>query len=192
MSDVQDLIQRHVNNHGLLYLHVGSGELVKGEKWINIDMEEFPTVDISMNVLDGLPFRENSVDIVYSEHFIEHLPKDGAKSFLADVLRILKPGGVHRILTPDLRGCVDVFLKGNWDKLGWTKHHKIETSADYLNQTMRLWGHQFLFDKETLMKFAIDAGYEHMSWENLNESRFDELRGLDTRPGSIILDAVKP
>ena len=180
------------NAKGLgLKLHIGSGDLIINESWINIDLEHCPTVDLSLNVLDGLPFEENSVDFVYSEHFIEHLPKQGTKEFLGEVFRILKPGGVHRILTPDIRGCVNVFLADTWRQLGWTKHHGIETSADYLNQTMRLWGHQFLFDKETLSKFVEHAGYADLTWENLSESRFPELRGIDTRTHSIILDAVK-
>lgn len=182
--------QKHKGNG--INLHIGSGDLVISDNWINIDLEQASTVDISMNVLDGLPFQKDSVDFVYSEHFIEHLPKQGTKNFLADVYRILKPGGVHRILTPDIRGCVDVFLKDTWPELGWTKQYKIETSADYLNMTMRLWGHQYLFDKETLIRFASAAGYTDMTWEALNESRFPILQNIDTRKNSIILDAIKP
>jgi len=186
------LADRQLKRNQPIKLHVGSGKLVIDDSWINIDLESEPNVDISMNVLEGLPFAGDSVDFVYSEHFIEHLPKHGAKRFLTDVFRILKPGGVHRILTPDLRGCVDVFLSGTWPEIDWTRKHKIETSADYLNHTMRLWGHQFLFDKETLFKFAEEAGYAEMTWEKLNESRFIDLQNIDTRPKSIILDAVKP
>lgn len=187
----RELVARQAHLGNDIKLHIGSGALVIEGGWINIDMEDLPTVDISMNVLEGLPFKSNSVDMVYSEHFIEHLPRDGTKFFLAEALRVLKPGGVHRVLTPDIRNCVDVFLKGNFRDVSWAKEYGLESSADYLNQTLRLWGHQYLFDQETLFKFADEAGYTDMTWEKLNESRFPDLAGIDTRPNSIILDAVK-
>ncbi len=185
------IVARQLGTGSGTKLHIGSGALVINSGWINLDMEELPTVDISLNVLDGLPFASNSVDVVYSEHFIEHLPKEGTKYFLAEAYRVLKRGGVHRILTPDIRVCVDVFLKGNWRDVPWSREYGIETSADYLNNTLRLWGHQYLFDRETLWKFADAAGYVDMTWERLGESRFPDLVGIDTRPNSIILDAVK-
>ena len=48
------------------------------------------------------PFEDNSFEIVYSEHMFEHiLPMDGS-TFLREMYRILKPGGVLRVTTPDL------------------------------------------------------------------------------------------
>lgn len=50
----------------------------------------------------GIPYAENSVDAVYHSHVLEHLDRDVAPVFLAEVLRVLKPGGVHRVVVPDL------------------------------------------------------------------------------------------
>ena len=50
----------------------------------------------------GIPFPDGSVDAVYHCHLFEHLDREVAERFLREVLRVLKPGGVHRIVVPDL------------------------------------------------------------------------------------------
>ncbi|RHW23499.1 methyltransferase domain-containing protein [Nocardioides immobilis] len=54
------------------------------------------------NLADGIPFESGSVDAVYHSHTLEHLDRDVAEDFVREVLRVLKPGGIHRIVVPDL------------------------------------------------------------------------------------------
>ena len=49
----------------------------------------------------GIPFGSDSIDVVYHSHVLEHLDKDIAEIFLMEVKRVLKPGGIHRIVVPD-------------------------------------------------------------------------------------------
>lgn len=49
----------------------------------------------------GIPFESGSVDAVYHSHTLEHLDRDIVEVFLTEVLRVLKPGGIHRIVVPD-------------------------------------------------------------------------------------------
>ena len=50
----------------------------------------------------GIPADDASVDVVYHSHLLEHLDRDVVPVFLAEVKRVLRPGGVHRIVVPDL------------------------------------------------------------------------------------------
>lgn len=50
----------------------------------------------------GIPFPDGSVDAVYHSHLLEHLDREAVPGFLAEVRRVLKPGGIHRIVVPDL------------------------------------------------------------------------------------------
>lgn len=54
------------------------------------------------NLRKGIPAADQSVDGVYHSHLLEHLDRDVVPTFLAEVKRVLKPGGVHRIAVPDL------------------------------------------------------------------------------------------
>lgn len=49
----------------------------------------------------GIPFESDSVDAVYHSHTLEHLDREVGEGMMEEVLRVLKPGGVHRIVVPD-------------------------------------------------------------------------------------------
>lgn len=49
----------------------------------------------------GLPAEDGSADAVYHSHVLEHLDRSIVPSFLAEVRRVLRKGGVHRIVVPD-------------------------------------------------------------------------------------------
>jgi SAM-dependent methyltransferase len=49
----------------------------------------------------GIPFASDSVDIVYHSHVLEHLDRPLGRQFLAETRRVLKPGGICRIVVPD-------------------------------------------------------------------------------------------
>jgi SAM-dependent methyltransferase len=49
----------------------------------------------------GIPFESDSVDAVYHSHVLEHLDRPIAREFLREALRVLRPGGICRIVVPD-------------------------------------------------------------------------------------------
>jgi SAM-dependent methyltransferase len=58
----------------------------------------------------GIPFPDRSVDAVYHSHLLEHLDREVVPVFLAEVRRVLKPGGIHRIVVPDLERDARAYL----------------------------------------------------------------------------------
>ena len=73
---------------------------VRGER-----LERFKSLADNIMVHDlstGIPFKSDSIDMVYHSHILEHLDRDVAEKFLREVKRVLKPGGIHRIVVPDL------------------------------------------------------------------------------------------
>lgn len=70
--------------------------------------EALPRNIMVHNLAKGIPFEENSIDAVYHSHMLEHLDPPVARKFLLDVKRVLKPGGIQRIVVPDLEhACKD-------------------------------------------------------------------------------------
>ena len=73
-------------------IELGCGSAKQVKDAIGIDQIDHDTVDIICNLEDGLPFLpDNSVDVIYSFHLLEHLPDLGF--FMAEIFRVLKPGG---------------------------------------------------------------------------------------------------
>ena len=62
---------------------------------------------IRWNLARGIPFEDQSFDVVYHSHFLEHLERAAAPGFLRECHRVLKPGGILRVVVPDL----ELFLR---------------------------------------------------------------------------------
>ena len=62
------------------------------------------------NLATGIPFNSDSVDAVYHSHILEHLDRNVAERFLMEVKRVLKPGGIHRIVVPDFEKASKAYI----------------------------------------------------------------------------------
>lgn len=92
-------------------LNLACGAKVSGlGNWTNVDFQSPVRGVIQMNILDGLDFPDAMFDAVYSAQFIEHLSPKEAEKVLKDVARVLKPGGVIRLVTPDLEELARTYL----------------------------------------------------------------------------------
>ena len=63
------------------------------------------------DVRKKLPFDDRSVDFIYSSHLIEHLRKDEAEKVLRECFRVLKKGGLIRLVVPDLELMARIYIK---------------------------------------------------------------------------------
>jgi len=63
------------------------------------------------DVCRGIPFAENVFDVVYHAQFLEHLERAQAVRFLRECYRVLKPGGIIRVVTPDLEHLVGEYRR---------------------------------------------------------------------------------
>jgi predicted SAM-dependent methyltransferase len=95
---------------GRTMLNVGCGNRYHPH-WTNID-HIAPKADvIAHDITSGLPFADNSFDVVYHSHVLEHLKPEQAKSLLRECHRVLKPDGILRVLVPDLEFSAHLYLK---------------------------------------------------------------------------------
>src|ERR1700684_350724 len=95
-----------VRKFDMIKLHLGAGaHHMKG--WLNLDAE-LPRGLPEMHGFTQwiaparIPAGDGEADYVYSEHFLEHLTLEDGEAVLAEAHRVLKPGGVLRVSTPDL------------------------------------------------------------------------------------------
>jgi len=79
--------------------------------WINIDFHGNGHTVLAWDLRRGLPLPDASCDVVYSSHAIEHLDRMGARRFMDECWRVLRPGGILRLVTPDLEGIAKAYLK---------------------------------------------------------------------------------
>jgi predicted SAM-dependent methyltransferase len=168
------MLRRRQRTHGpsvtrrVEKLHVGSGPAVLSG-WTNIDFEYHPGVDHVIDVRDGLPF--DDVSFLYAEHFIEHLTHVEGVRFLAECRGALSEKGILRLSTPNL------------DWVWATQYHlpSDDTVRDCfaINKSFRGWGHQFLYNAQTLTAALHDAGFADVRECCYGESAHAELRDIE-------------
>lgn len=90
-------------------LNLGCGSRFR-EGWTNVDITSSGSGVIAHDLRQPLPFDDKSFDLAYHSHVLEHFDRDGAKLFLKECFRVLRPNGVIRIVVPDLEGIVRCYL----------------------------------------------------------------------------------
>jgi predicted SAM-dependent methyltransferase len=162
-----------------LRLHLGCGaRLAPG--WVNVDAFERPGLDLRWDLRDPLPCPDDVAEMVYSEHFLEHLEQDDAEAFLGEVARLLRPGGVLRLGVPDAGLYLRAYAEGRADFFGSLQHlggavRALETPAEVINQMFRMGGHhRYAWDFDTLSRALAGAGFVNVrQWGAGKASRPD-------------------
>ena len=77
--------------------------------------EELPNNILVHDLRKGIPFKECSIDAVYSSHVLEHIDRQDAPRFLKEIFRVLKPHGIIRIVVPNLHYLCTEYIK-NYNK----------------------------------------------------------------------------
>lgn len=78
--------------------------------WLNIDFRGDGKSVFTWDLRNGIPLTDGSCDVVYSSHAIEHFDRNGARQFLSECRRVLKPAGILRLVAPDMEGIVRAYL----------------------------------------------------------------------------------
>ena len=78
--------------------------------WTNLDVHPLSPQVRSWDVSHGLPFGTEQVDACYASHVLEHLTRAQARSLLLESFRVLRPGGIIRLVVPDLEAIVREYL----------------------------------------------------------------------------------
>ena len=82
--------------------------LTKGERLRRF--RSLPSNVMVHNIARGIPFDDDSVDAVYHSHLLEHLDQAVAREFLIEIKRVLRPGGIQRIVVPDFETACRAYL----------------------------------------------------------------------------------
>jgi SAM-dependent methyltransferase len=91
-------------------LNLGCGDRYHPD-WVNVDFHSSNPSVLAHDLKGKLPFKDDSFDVVYHSHLQEHLPKKNVPMLFHECFRILKPGGIIRVVVPDLEQIVRIYLE---------------------------------------------------------------------------------
>lgn len=145
------------------YLNAGCGPNVRSE-FLNLDYVWRRGVDLCWDLTKPLPLPDASLDGVYSEHCLEHLPFEGAVFALKEFKRVLRPGGTARIVVPDAEIFIDLYQRhaaGEKVQFPYAEDPPPPgfTPLVAVNRVFRSHGHQFAYDAATMSETLKRAGF---------------------------------
>ena len=161
------------------YLNVGCGHKYSIEKeWTNLDFISTGECVIGHNLLQGIPFQNDTYDLVYHSHVLEHFSKNDGKKLLEECFRVLKKDGVLRIAIPDLERIVKNYLlfleKGLENPNDEMNRHNYDwMMIEMYDQTVRNYSGGLMgeyFAQDTIVN--EDFVYQRIGYEGKNLRKF--------------------
>ncbi len=171
-------------------LHLGCGPIRKAG-FLNVDL--FPGGDLTLDLRRGLPFDSNCCELIFSEHFFEHIDyPDPISHLFAECHRILKPGGVLTFSVPGTEWPVRDYTVGPeapyfqaCQRYAWHPPD-CTTRMEHINYHFRQFGqHLFAYDGETARKALEKAGFADVTEREYQPEYDSEHR----RVGSLFMSA---
>jgi predicted SAM-dependent methyltransferase len=152
-----------------------------------------------LDVRKRLPFSDGTISVVYASHLLEHLYHSEAISLLKELHRVLSPGGIIRIVVPDIKTLVEGYTgvgplanrEGTWSS---------DRAADRLNEGMlfkpasppsssvlyKLYSnmkdfhsHKWMYDAESLTRHVREAGFSSVAEKEYLESDIGNLQDVE-------------
>ncbi len=99
-----------------LRLNLGCGQRTI-DGWQNLDFHTQSSDVIQCNLLDGIPYDDESAQVIYHSHVLEHFTKKDGINFIQECFRVLAPGGIIRVVIPDLEEIARSYLNSLNDAL---------------------------------------------------------------------------
>jgi predicted SAM-dependent methyltransferase len=172
-------------------LNIGSG-YVMPPNWTNVDALDYGD-NIVADLLTGLPFEDGFFDYASSNHQLQMIRFDDLPRALAELRRVLKVGGVLRILVPDALRAVNQYIAG---MDAFPISPDIERTADGRFWRFMMWHG----DARSAFTFeSLDDALDRAGFLNVRpceygktHSKYPEIVELDSRESeSLVVEGTK-
>ncbi|MCL1467695.1 class I SAM-dependent methyltransferase [Argonema galeatum] len=136
-----------------------------------------------LDVGKKFPWPNETFSCAYTSHMMEHLYRETALNCISEVFRVLKKGGIFRVVVPDLDEMIksydpqdpEFFLTGFFEA-----NEKLEKNR-----------HHWHYNEKLLRKILLNTGFQEVIRCNYKEGRLPEVEVMDNRPNSLFMEAIK-
>ncbi len=164
-------------------------------------LDGWENFDAEIDIRRTLPQHNDEVDFIFLEHLLEHITQKEAYRFIEECYRVLKVGGVMRIVIPDLK---KIYEGSNSDYLGFISMFfpagKVMTTKEAVENIIFNHNHETYWNADLLITLLSILGFR-CSIERYRESRIKELNDIDGHwklmgldrciMESVVVEAVK-
>lgn len=152
----------HAPRGGMNRAHLGPGQTKYLPGWINVDANMFTAkCDVWADLRNSLPFRDDSLDAIYSHHVVEHLP-DLARHF-SEAYRCLKHGGVYRVGGPNGDAAIAKFVERDLEWFGDFPDRRTSIGGRFANFVFCRGEHLTILTATFLFELMENAGFARLT-----------------------------
>jgi predicted SAM-dependent methyltransferase len=159
------------------YLNAGVGpNLVPG--FINLDYNWHPGIHLCWDLTKPLPIADRALKGVFTEHCLEHFSLEQGRSILSEFHRILRPGGIVRVIVPDVELYIRSYtqaLAGEPVDFPYAESYPVSSPIHYVNRVMRLHGHLYGYDFLAMKGLLEQTGFSDVKRESYGQGRDPHL-----------------
>lgn len=174
-------------------LNWGCGNWIQ-EGWINSDIKGDRGAQLVCDIRQGLTLDDDSIDYAVSIHALPEFTITEMVGILAELRRVLKPGGVLRLSVPDLLKGVAAYQRGDRDYFLVPDADARALGAKLILQLLWQGYSKTVFTAEYLEEALLKAGFGEVAHCQFKEtkSEWPEIIELDNREAeSLFVEARK-
>jgi predicted SAM-dependent methyltransferase len=152
--------------------------------WINSDLRPGPGVDLCVDIRDGLPLPDGSLNYAVAMHALQDLAWPDVSLALRELKRVLKPTGVLRLGLPDLDRAIDAYLRRDAAYFHVPDEHARCIGAKLVTQIIWYGSVRTPFTFDFVHELLSDVGFHDVQRCEFGRtaSRHSEIVSLDNRP----------
>jgi len=147
-----------------------------------------------------LPLEDGSIDAFYSSHMIEHLDQTDLGRVLKEARRVLCPGGIIRLVVPDLRKLAEQYIESRDADKFISSILLCQSAPRRIIQKLRVMitgnrNHRWMYDGESLRGILTSHGFLKASVMPPGKTRIKNHESLDLKEReaeSVYVEAENP
>ncbi|MFN2127554.1 MAG: class I SAM-dependent methyltransferase [Anaerolineales bacterium] len=173
-----------------IFLELGAGPRKGKNGWVTSDL--FIGPDLMIDLLKPLPFPDNTIDMVYASHVLEHFSIQQIENILMECGRVLKLDGMISLCVPDAAIYIDAYQNPeSFNPAYYCRYkpaYKFYSKIDYINYVAYMDGQHFhLFDQENLIAILCRSGFREVKGREFDP----ELDRRDRDHTSLYIQGLK-
>ena len=162
--------------------------------WVNSDIVAHPGVNVVADIQKGLPLADGEFDYVVSIHALPEIPFRGQAQVLAELRRVLRPGGVLRLGLPDMDKAIRAYTAKDVDYFLIPDEHAESLAGKMIAQLTWYGVSRCMFTVEFAGELLSRAGFRLIVPCRFRQtaSEFPGIVELDDRElESFFIEAIK-
>lgn len=186
-------IKQYLADNPRVRLMIGSGPS-QMDGWLATDLLPSRPDVVLLDAAEAFPFDDATVDRIHTEHMIEHVDHPIGAHMLAECVRILKPGGRIRLLTPDFERVIALATGPAAEVATLARDSNLRNGIDpaeasdptyAVNRLFSGYGHRFLYTESSLTRAMEKAGFTGIKRYPVGDTEDPDFADVDQHGNQI-------